>query len=173
MKLKAFRFISVALLLGWMLMIFFLSNETAAVSSQTSGGFSKLLFSLLYPPFREMPSPEQQELVSGASFIIRKLAHFTIYGILGVLALLSVISYGRLSYILRCSSALLICAAYAAFDEWHQTFIDGRSGELRDVILDSCGALTFIIIAGTVIYIRNCRRKKPSGSDNIDKPRAD
>jgi len=37
-------------------------------------------------------------------------------------------------------AALLICVLYAASDEIHQLFIAGRSGEVRDVLIDSAGA---------------------------------
>jgi VanZ family protein len=33
-------------------------------------------------------------------------------------------------------------AMVASLDEWHQTFIPSRTGAIRDVILDSCAALT-------------------------------
>lgn len=163
MKLKCFRIISVALLLGWMTMIFFLSNETAVDSSQTSGGFSEVLLSLFYPPFRGFSAEQKLELIESISGIVRKTAHFTIYGLLGVFAMLAVLSYRCISYAGRSILAWGICIIYAAFDEWHQTFIDGRSGELRDVIIDSCGALLFIlifrIVYKTVNRIRTRRRK--------------
>lgn len=147
MKLKLFRLASVAVLLGWMLLIFSLSNETAAISSQTSGGFSKLLLSLFYPPFNSLSPAQQQAFIAEISNLVRKSAHFTIYGLLGIFSLLSVISYRRIPYILRAAIALCICTVYAASDEWHQTLIAGRSGELRDVIIDSMGALLFITIS--------------------------
>jgi uncharacterized protein YfiM (DUF2279 family) len=37
---------------------------------------------------------------------------------------------------------LLIVVAFAASDEWHQTFIPGRGGNIRDVLIDTAGALT-------------------------------
>lgn len=152
MKLKIFRFVSAALLLGWMILIFVLSNETAAVSSQTSGGFSKALLSIFYPPFRDLAADRRQEMIEGISHIIRKSAHFTIYGILGCLSFITVLGY-RLNIYIRCTVALLICVFYAAGDEWHQTFIAGRSGELRDVLLDSLGALLFIAAAAAIVAL--------------------
>ena len=44
------------------------------------------------------------------------------------------------------SCALFFCTIYAATDEYHQTFIAGRSGEIQDVLLDTAGALFGIII---------------------------
>ena len=33
-----------------------------------------------------------------------------------------------------------VCALLAGLDEYHQTMVPGRSGELRDVLVDLCGA---------------------------------
>ena len=146
MKVKRFRIISFIVLLSWMLLIFLLSNETAAESSFTSGGFSRLLFRILYPHFKDMTSIEQSELLEAASFIIRKLAHFTIYLVLGIFASLTVISYRKFDILNRAAAAWLICVFYSISDEIHQTFIDGRSGELRDVLIDSSGAFISVLI---------------------------
>lgn len=37
--------------------------------------------------------------------------------------------------------ALAITLLWAASDEWHQTFVPGRSGRVRDVMIDGAGAL--------------------------------
>lgn len=39
---------------------------------------------------------------------------------------------------------LIICLLYSISDEFHQLFIVGRSGEVRDVLIDTIGALTGI-----------------------------
>ena len=38
--------------------------------------------------------------------------------------------------------AFTMSALVASLDEWHQTFIPSRTGAFRDVVLDSCAALT-------------------------------
>lgn len=38
-------------------------------------------------------------------------------------------------------TAFLICLAWALSDEWHQTFVPGRTGRLRDVGIDAVGSL--------------------------------
>jgi VanZ family protein len=35
---------------------------------------------------------------------------------------------------------------YAASDEWHQTFIEGRVGCVTDVIIDTCGSILGVIV---------------------------
>ncbi len=38
--------------------------------------------------------------------------------------------------------AFFMSALVASLDEWHQSFLPSRTGVFRDVVLDSCGALT-------------------------------
>jgi VanZ family protein len=42
--------------------------------------------------------------------------------------------------------ALALTVLYAASDEWHQTFIPNRSGQLADVLVDTAGALTVLLV---------------------------
>lgn len=48
--------------------------------------------------------------------------------------------------------AFVACGAYALLDEWHQTFVPGRSPSLddveRDVIGVSIGLLIWLVIGG-------------------------
>ena len=51
-------------------------------------------------------------------------------------------------------AAWLIGTAYALTDEFHQSFVPGRSCELRDVVIDSCGVLTGVLAATLAGWIR-------------------
>ena len=53
--------------------------------------------------------------------------------------------------------AWLLACLYAASDEWHQTFVPGRSGQPSDVLIDALGALA------AVLWLRGSRpgRKRP------------
>ena len=63
-----------------------------------------------------------------------KVAHFGVYGLLATLAC-------RLGGGWRAAAwALLAVSAYGATDEWHQSFVPGRSTELADWIADTAGA---------------------------------
>lgn len=66
--------------------------------------------------------------------LIRKLAHFTEYGILFLLLVRGPMQG-------RPYAALMLCVAYALLDEGHQSFVPGRTASLYDVALDSTGAL--------------------------------
>jgi VanZ family protein len=73
-------------------------------------------------------------------FIARKLVHMAEYGVLTILLFNAL----RL-HIKRSPDAWLIAAIvavlYAFSDEWHQTFVPGREGSLRDVSIDALGVL--------------------------------
>ena len=64
--------------------------------------------------------------------ILRKCAHMTEYAILAVLTARAAGSS---------TLALGLTVAYAATDEWHQTFVRGRHGSPIDVGIDAVGAL--------------------------------
>src|SRR5699024_9669514 len=87
---------------------------------------------------------------------IRKSAHFTAYLLLGMLVLHALRKPSRKG----CTVAFLISLLYAISDEFHQLFVPGRSGEIRDVVIDSMGAATGIgvYMLGILIIRRFLKR---------------
>lgn len=90
-------------------------------------------------------------------FILRKIAHILEYAILTFLLLRAFSAHGGLQ---QKSGQLLIFSIifalfYALTDEYHQTFVIGRQGTLKDVGIDSIG----ILIMGLVWYIKNRKTK--------------
>ena len=74
--------------------------------------------------------------------IVRKGAHFTEYLILSGLV---TATYGAFTDKRNYSFILLMCILVALSDEFLQSFIMGRSSEVRDVLIDFSGALTFFL----------------------------
>ena len=129
-----------------MALIFYLSSQNAAISSETSGSVIETVADIFYPDFSEFSDEKQAEIISSLQFIVRKAAHFSLYAVLGVLSFLSVISYRDLKYKFRILLSAVICLIYAASDEFHQLFVSGRSAEIRDVCIDFCGSLIAITV---------------------------
>lgn len=128
-----------ALVVLWMALIFYFSHQPAAESNRLSTGIIEKVIEVV-----ENIVPAIQPNPDNFNHIIRKAAHFSVYLVLGALVSNGLITGGkseRNSIIL----ALSICVLYAVSDEIHQLFIPGRSGELRDVIIDSAGGLVGII----------------------------
>jgi VanZ family protein len=82
--------------------------------------------------------------------VLRKLAHVTEYAVLTALWWRALRGIG-----LRFPLALAIgiSLGYAATDEFHQTFVDGRTGTPVDVLIDSIG----IAITAIAITLRRLR----------------
>ncbi len=98
------------------------------------------------------------------AFLIRKIAHFTLYFILGLLSCATMMTYclkkeRSLSAGWFCAWAF--CIFYATTDEFHQLFVPGRTGRLLDIGIDSCGALLGSLILLFFVYRADQRHQKP------------
>lgn len=90
-------------------------------------------------------------------YIVRKMAHFSIYALIGISLLLFIYLFSK-KLILSSSIELLLSIMYACYDEYRQLSVPGRSGSIKDVFIDSLGALTgitliFIIILAIKIIV--------------------
>lgn len=91
---------------------------------------------------------DQPNLSSGltADWWLRKGAHITEYAVLTVLLFAAL--RGK-NWKTALAGAVVIAILYAALDERHQTWIEGRSGNLKDVGIDTAGALLAAVIVIT------------------------
>lgn len=138
------KIISFIVLILWMIVIFSFSSADANKSTGTS---DKVITTMIEIKDKitnnETPNNEKEIIVKNSSFYIRKLAHITEYLILGFLMfnLLKQYSVTNIYY------AIGLSILYSCTDEFHQLFICGRSGSIRDVLIDSIG-----ILIGTYLY---------------------
>jgi VanZ family protein len=94
-----------------------------------------------------------QDVVPVQTSNIDKFLHFTIYTVFAFLLTRQIsddTTRGRAVF-----GAVLIAAAFAAADEWHQRFIPGRFPEFADWLADVCGA----ILGATVYAVVFSRRR--------------
>jgi VanZ family protein len=52
--------------------------------------------------------------------------------------------------------------AYAAFDEWHQSFVAGRNASMSDVVVDATGAGVMLALIGWWSLLRARRSRTPA-----------
>lgn len=133
------RKIYIVLSICWMIFIFYMSNQPSTVSSSQSGGFINMLCNI---PIIGIVV-ETLMKIGLAEFLIRKSAHIFLYFVLAILLYMAV--KGR-SNIKDYSLAFILTTLYACTDEFHQLFIPGRSGEFRDILVDSTGALIGLVL---------------------------
>jgi VanZ family protein len=82
-------------------------------------------------------------------FFIRKSGHFTEYFIFALLVLRGIrVGHRALGLHWVLAMALLVVAAYASLDEFHQSFVPGRTAAVRDVMIDTTGGASSLLIAG-------------------------
>ncbi|WP_026692789.1 VanZ family protein [Peribacillus kribbensis] len=92
-------------------------------------------------------------------FFIRKAGHISEYFILTSLLLLS-LQFTRLKLIARVLLSFVIALAFACTDEYHQSFIKGRTGHLIDVFSFDLLGIVLSIIIYTSAYYRFEKRYK-------------
>lgn len=148
------KVIKIILVLLWMVMIFLLSNEEAVKSSKKSDGL--IIKSVELFTGKSLSDQEKEKVLKYLVFPVRKCAHLSLYLILGILVISLLRGYMVINTKLVLLS-LLICFLYACSDEIHQLFVPGRSGEARDVLIDTLGACL-----GVSFYYLVFRKKKMS-----------
>ena len=121
----------------WTAVIFAMSLKPADDSNEISMGTLARLLTLL--GLDDLPQAQWDAL----HHLIRKCAHFAEYFLLGALWC----GYYRDAHMRYArGSAWTTATATAAADELLQRFVEGRSGQLSDVLLDSTGAAAGIVL---------------------------
>jgi len=86
-------------------------------------------------------------------FVIRKCAHFVEYFLLSLLILRALRGDRNELRFAWVMAAIVVVAGYAALDEFHQSFVPGRTAELSDVLLDTlAGAAAQVAVALAVSW---------------------
>ena len=124
------------LLIIWMSVIFIMSNQAASISDSQSGGIIDVL--------SKMGLDMNNIFGQLANFIVRKSAHFLEYMILALLVLNVLKLYFNMKQVVIIT--IVFVFLYACSDEMHQLFVQGREGAIRDVIIDTCGGSTLVLI---------------------------
>jgi len=152
MKIAYLRFILWVAVILWMVLIFSLSAQPASESSSLSGQTIRKVAEFTIPNFNNISHEQQTSIIADLQHTARKTAHMLIYLALGALCT-SVLSQYALKIKMRLIGAIAICAGYAITDELHQLFVKGRSAQISDVCIDSCGAMIGIILVMLVVII--------------------
>lgn len=151
----------------WMAVIFWFSSNNGNNSSMQSGRVSYMVASAMDKAFRlDMSDAERMSFSESISFLVRKTAHFTEYFVLGILLSIAVgINFGgQLDVIdvgwkigkivkMRYFLPLVIVFGYAGTDELHQYFVPDRCCSFKDVLIDTAGGFTGILIFICIRYI--------------------
>ena len=142
-----------------MVAIFLFSAQPAELSAELSGEFAGWVDNLLNA-FKWLLSEGARLWIKT---YIRKIAHFMLYALLGAFVSSALLNTKIKKEIFKYGVSAAVCLFYSITDEIHQLFVDGRSGEIRDVLLDFSGAVTgifFVFVIYKIICISSKKCKK-------------
>ncbi|WP_320045968.1 VanZ family protein [uncultured Ilyobacter sp.] len=137
------KYFSVIISILIMIIIFKFSSEDIGRSLKHSDTISRLIRSIFS---------------DGIFLSVRKLAHFFIYFFLATFLQLNFSDNCRKSR--NKITVILIVFIYACSDEFHQSFVSGRGSRFTDVLIDSAGGMT------SILMIEMWRRFKERRSDH-------
>lgn len=144
MNLKIQRIIFAILTIATFVTIFIFSSQNGDESGSTSRNFTRKVIEILQID-EYLNESEKENLIENSQFIIRKLAHFTIYTIAGI-NMMGFINTYNLKKKNKIISVLLVGVIYAISDEFHQMFSGGRTPAIKDIFIDSFGVLIGICV---------------------------
>lgn len=155
MLCKIKKIFSWVILILWLFLIFYFSNQPAVESAELSEGILDKLLNIFNIPLTD--------------FIIRKAAHFTEFAVLSILSFNVTVRTVNVS-LFKCSVvSVLFSVLYAVSDEIHQIFVVGRACRVFDVFVDSLGIITGLIFCFILLKIYKSIRRKRINSTNSGK----
>lgn len=149
-KKKAYIILSWVFVAAVMIFIFLMSSANGETSSAMSNSLLMRIIELTG--------------LDISSHFIRKAAHFSEFAALSFL--LSNAVFATFNTKKAPVVAFPLACVYAVTDELHQLFSDGRACSVKDMLIDSSGALLGAIIFSLIIliYIKNIERKNDNGN---------
>lgn len=140
MNLNIKRTIFAILTIATCIIIFIFSNQNGEKSGLTSRGFVRKIVEITGIT-NNLNEEKTEKIIENCQFAVRKLAHFSIYTILGINTLGFMNTYKKISLRKQIGITLLFGCLYATSDEFHQMFSNGRTASPKDVGIDTLGVL--------------------------------
>lgn len=147
--LKTKRIIFLIMLAITFYIIFNFSAQEGQESSSISVKVTEFIVGII-SKIKNMDIDLKMYYVQKLHPIIRKLAHFGIYTVVGFSTMGFMCTF-NMRNIFKLIISFSIGLIYAITDEFHQYFIPGRNASITDVCIDSAGVLIGIFILITVI----------------------
>ena len=132
-----------------MLLIFYMSSKNGTDSHEMSNVLSTSFFGRILT--RILPMLTDNEITS-----LRKYAHIFEFFCLGMSSFLFFyeLFWVRRHRLLRAALAASCWSfLYACTDEWHQTFVPERAGQVRDLGFDAAGFLPGVAVLCLAVWI--------------------
>ena len=101
---------------------------------------------------------------------LRKVMHASVYFILAFLIIaVTNFMFHNKKYLISAIITIILVIIAAGFDEFHQTFVDGRTGAVKDVLIDIAGGSMGILYYGTYYFVYRRGYKRGLSETNKSK----
>jgi VanZ family protein len=143
----------------WPAVVWAVAISMFSTGAFTSENTSRFIIPVLHWLFPNAP----MDTLLVMHHYIRKCAHFTEYFILSLLLLRGIRGENRGTRLAWALLAIALVACYASLDEFHQSFVPGRTAAVGDVMIDTSGGIAAQAIAALVVlwgHIRGERRER-------------
>ena len=130
--------------------IFYQSLRDGESSSAASGAVSDVVADVVAPDLSQRPDTEQKNLMDKIHNWVRKMAHAIEFAGLGFFFCAFILSLqlaDKIPFYYKLISAFLFSVSIAVIDEILQLGIEGRAFEMKDIGVDSIGAIIGITVA--------------------------
>jgi VanZ family protein len=132
-----------------------------AISGFSTGAFTTENTSrFIIPVLRFLLPHASVDTLAFLHHIIRKCAHFTEYFIFSLLVLRGFRAAEKGTRLRWALLTVLIVAGYASLDEFHQSFVPGRTPALTDVLIDTIGGAAAQFAAWLWMLLGKSRGKR-------------
>lgn len=158
MKINIIRIVLFILILTTFITIFRFSSQDGQTSSSLSKEVTENVTKRINK-IQNLEETERKNVLSRIEKIIRKIAHFSLYTIVGILLMSLACTY-EFTEFKRGGISFLIGLMYACLDELYQFFISERSAQITDVMIDSMGVLFGILLVMLIYKIYTSRKEK-------------
>lgn len=138
---KRLLVLSIIVTVMWMVVIFGFSN---APSDESNNGSKQIIHFIVEKFIDDEKDAERMVIKINKPF--RKCAHGSVYLILSMFVNSIFLGLKRYRLYICNIISILFCFLYALSDEYHQTFVFGRTGQFTDVLIDTCGAIIGCIL---------------------------
>jgi len=140
----------------WPAIVWAIVISTFSTSVFTAENTGRVIIPVLHWVFPRM----SMDTLMVIHFYIRKSAHFTEYFILGLLLLRGIRGGRRGVKLAWALVAISIVFCYASLDEFHQSFVPGRTPAFPDVMIDISGGTAAQVLAALVALWHETRRRR-------------
>ena len=153
--------------------IYYFSAQEGEVSDSISRNYAIKAAKFLIRDFDQFDEMFRISVTDQLNMFIRKLAHFSVFFSMGAL-IFGIVTVWTEKFPLNITITVVCCCGYACLDEYHQTFVSGRTALVTDVFIDTFGAL----IGATLCFVFICAGKyligryKAKQKDNSSPPSA-